>query len=241
LPQGKPNTSILYIAAMVCLLAVGLFMFSKSDFFSVGNIEIIGLNNVSEDEVLKLVGTAKGENLFLTDKTALAQKIKLHPLVDDVKVEKELPATLVFNIQERLPVALIHNKDGMVEVDSQGIILRFYEMWPTNDNPVITGVEVPETIGPGQKIVSPQLAKGLQIIGQASDELKGLMGEVHLAADGQAFLYLTSGTEVKFGYGEEYQGKIKLLDELLKSPEYKTVEKAIKYIDLTAGKPVLGR
>jgi cell division septal protein FtsQ len=46
--------------------------------------------------------------------------------------KKEKPATLVLIFRERLPVALIHNKDGMVEVDSQGIF-QVFEMWPTND------------------------------------------------------------------------------------------------------------
>ncbi len=239
--EKKPNTSLLYIAALICLLAIGLFMFSKSDFFSVKNVHTIGLNNVAEDEVLRLIGSIKGENLFLADTEALAQKIKLHPLVDSVKVEKELPATLVLKIQERVPVALIFNKDGMVEVDSQGIILRFHETWPKKDHPVLTGIEVPETIGPGQKLENPQLEKGLLLIGQTPENLVELIGEIHIAADGQVFVYLTSGIEVRIGHGDEFSTKLKLLKELIDSTEYQTVEKAIKYIDLTAGKPVLGR
>jgi cell division protein FtsQ len=152
---------------MVCLLAVGLFLFSKSDFFSVKEVHIIGLSNVTEDEVLRLLGPVKGENLFLTDTEALAQKIKLHPLVNQVEVDKELPASLIFKIQERLPVALIHNNDGMVEVDSQGTILRFYDTWPKNDNPVLTGIDCTGTIGPGQRLSSSQLERALLLIGQA--------------------------------------------------------------------------
>jgi len=241
LSESKPSTSLLYIAAMICLLAVGLFMFSKSDFFSVKEVHTVGLNSISEDEVLRLMGTVKGENLFLADTEALAQKIKLHPLVDQVEVKKKLPVTLVIQIQERVPVALILNKDGLVEVDSQGIILRFYETWPKKDHPILTGIEVPDTIGPGQQIEHPQLAKGLLLLGQAPEGLSALFGEVHMASDGQVFLYLTSGVEVKLGHGDQFTEKLKLLKELIGSTEYKSVENAIKYIDLTAGKPVLGR
>jgi cell division protein FtsQ len=156
-------------------------------------------------------------------------------------VEKELPATLVLKIQERLPVALILNDEGMVEVDSQGIILRFYDTWPKEDNPVLTGIEVPDTLGPGQRINNPQLDKGLLLIGQAPESLVPIMGEIHISADGQIFLYLTTGIEVKIGHDNENIAKLKLLKELLDSNEYKAVEKAINYIDLTAGKPVLGQ
>lgn len=239
--QTKPNTAFLYLAALICLLAVGLFMFSKSDFFAVSDVRTEGLDNITENEILKLLGTVKGENLFLTDTRALAQKIKLHPLVDQAMVKKELPSTLVLKIQERRPVALVLNEDGLVEVDSQGTILRFYDTWPYNDSPVLTGIRVPETLGPGQRLDNPLLKKCLLLIGQASEELTSLIGEVHITADGQIFLYLTTQIEVRIGYDDDYTGKLKLLQELLTSSEYKAVEKAIKYIDLTAGKPVLGR
>lgn len=239
--QTRPQASFLYIAALICLLAVGLFMFSKSDYFAVQEIRTEGLNNVAEDEVFRLLGTVKGENLFLTDTEVLARKIKLHPLVDEAVVKKELPATLVLKIKERLPVALILNDDGMAEVDSQGIILRFFDTWPQEDNPVLTGIEVPDTLGPGQKIDNSQLDKALLLRRQAPEDLVPLMGEIHISADGQVFLYLTTGIEVRIGHDNEYSNKLKLLKELLDSTEYKVVEKAIKYIDLTAGKPVLGQ
>jgi cell division protein FtsQ len=54
-------------------------------------------------------------------------------------------------------------------------------------------------------------------------------------------IYLTSGIEVKMGIGNDYALKLKLLKELLASTDFKVLEKAVKYIDLTAGKPVLGR
>ena len=241
LSQTKSNTSFIYIVALICLIAVAIFMFSKSDFFFVNNISTEGLNNVAEDEVAKLLGTVKGENIFLVDTGALAQKVKLHPLINDAVITKKYPGTLVIRIQERMPAALILNKDKMVEVDLQGVILRYYDTWPQKDSPVVTGIKVPETIGPGQKITSPGLEKCLRFIGQAPPDLIALFGEIHYGQDEQLFVYLTSGIEVKMGIGEDYDKKLKLLRELLASTEFKIMEKAIKYIDLTAGKPVLGR
>ena len=239
--QTKSNTSFLYIAALVCLLAVGLFMFTKSDFFMVQEVRIQGMDNVAEEEIVKLLGTVKGQNIFLTDNKALAERIKLHPLVDTAIVKKELPVTIVVNIQERVPVALILNEDGVVEVDKQGTILRFHETWPKTSNPVVTGVVVPDTIGPGQKVVNVQLEKVLLLLGQAPQSMIPLIGEVSINKDDQVFLFLNTGMEVRLGLSEEYAGKLNLLNELIYNEEYKSIEKSIKYIDLTAGKPVLGR
>jgi len=241
LPRGKANLSLVYIAALVCLVAVALFMFSKSDFFLVKDVKCEGLNIVAENEVLRLLGTVKGENIFLLDTRALAQKIKLHPLIEQAEVQKKYPASLLLKIQERVPAALILDGDRMVEIDQQGIILHFYyDTWPQKDCPVINGIKVPGTMGPGQKVDNPELAKALLLIGQASDEIKKIIGEIHLAEDKQVFLYLTTGKEVKLGHGEDYAAKLKILEELLSNIEYKTVEQAVKYIDLTADKPVLG-
>ncbi|AHF10563.1 MULTISPECIES: FtsQ-type POTRA domain-containing protein [Dehalobacter] len=239
--QTRSNTFWIYAAALICLIAVGFYMFSKSDFFNVKEVRTEGLSNVTANEVLQLLGTVKGENIFLTDSEALAMKVKLHPLIDQVQVKKELPATLVVKVQERVPVAMILTGDGVVVVDLHGVILKFYDSWPAEDNPVLTGIEVPETIGPGQKINNVNLNKALLLLGQAPAELLPLIGEVHSTTDGQISLYMTSGIEVKIGFDAEFTEKLKLLQELLNSEEYKTVEKAIKYIDLTAGKPVLGR
>lgn len=239
--QTKSNTSFLYIAALICLLAVGLFMFTKSDFFMVQEVKIQGLDNVAEEEIVKLLGTVKGQNLLLTDTKALAQRIKLHPLVDVAVVKKKLPVTLEINIQERVPVALILSDNGVVEVDKQGTILRFHETWPKTSSPVVTGVVIPDTIGPGQKIVSKRLEKVLLLLGQAPHNMIPLIGEVNINIEEQVFLFLTTGMEVRLGYNEEYAGKLNLLNELILNEEYKSIEKSIKYIDLTAGKPVLGR
>lgn len=239
--QIKSNTSFLYIAALICLLAVGLFMFTKSDFFMVQEVRIQGLDNVAQEEIVKLLGTVKGQNLFLTDTKSLAQRIKLHPLVEVAIVKKQLPVTIVVDIQERVPVALILNEDGVVEVDKQGTILRFHETWPKTSSPVVTGVVVPDTIGPGQKVVNDQLEKVLLLLGQAPLSMIPLIGEVSINKEEQVFLFLNTGMEVRLGHSEEYAGKLNLLNELIYNEEYKSIEKSIKYIDLTAGKPVLGR
>lgn len=241
MPQTKKNSTFLYVVALICLLAVALFMFSKSNFFLVKNIGTEGLDQIAEDEVLRLLGTVKGENILLIDPEVLIQRVKLHPLVDQVSVKKKYPGTIILNIQERQPRALLLDGDRMVEVDSQAVVLRFHETWPLKDSPVITGINIPEIIGPGQKISDPGLEKGLLLIGQASEKLTKLLGEVHISSQEGVFIYLTNGVMVKMGHGEEYGKKLELLEKLLENEDFKKVEGAINYIDLTAGKPVLGR
>ena len=114
-------------------------------------------------------------------------------MIDSADVAKELPSTLVFKIQERLPVALILAKDGLVEVDRQGTLLRFHDTWPEKDCPILTGVEVPETLGPGQKLSNASLTKALNFWSKLRLTLLSIFGEVNIAEDGQVYIYLTTG------------------------------------------------
>ncbi|MFA6808270.1 MAG: cell division protein FtsQ/DivIB, partial [Eubacteriales bacterium] len=182
-----------------------------------------------------------GQNIFFIDYNLLESKIVLNPYVEKVQFEKSLPNTLTILVEERAPAALILVSGGVLEVDYNGIILKYYESWPKANCPVITGIEVSENVGPGQKIDDADLANLLKLIGQADKELLPLVSEVHLNAIGQVYLYLSSGVEVRLGYGKDFTEKLSLLNELCKTKEYQSVESAVKYIDLTSGKPVLGR
>jgi len=187
-----------------------------------------------------LLGAVQGENLFLVDTSALGHKVTLHPLVERAAFERRLPHTLVLKIVERRPVALILDRDQVIEVDKTGTILRYQEAWPDLDCPIITGIAIPDTSGPGQVLQDPGLHRALTCLAAAPAELLPQIDEVHVAELGFTTLYLKSSIEVRLGFNENYAGNLKLLNELIKSDEYVKVASSVRYIDLTSGKPVLG-
>lgn len=68
-----------------------------------------------------------------------------------------------------------------------------------------------------------------------------MIGEVFVNPIQQITIYLTSGVEVRLGQAQDWKDKLDVLNQLLKDNGYKSVEKGIRYIDLTAAKPVIGR
>lgn len=236
----KRGTALIYITILVCLVVVGGVFFLRSAFFAVQNIQINGLSRIANEEIIKLIGSVKGENILAIDTLDLASKIKLHPFVEQAVVERKLPNTLVVGIKERQAAALIMAGEKVVEVDLTGIVLKYYEGWPPKDSPVLTGISIPESTGPGQKISSPEIDVLMQLLRQVPVELQPKISEISYKPSKQINIYLMNGIEVRLGYAENYAGKIKLLNELLNSADFKAVEKSIRYIDLTAGKPVLG-
>jgi len=237
----KMNTSFFYIAVLTILLSLGLALFLRSSAFAIQKVTVQGLSLISENEILKLSDGIQGQNLLLFDRKALEYKISLHPLLQSVQFQRKLPQTLVIQVKERTPAALVIVPKGVLEVDAEGTFLRRLESWPKKDYPVISGIELPDTAGPGQNLSNPLLTAALRMLGQAPPELVGQIGEVHVNAVEQITLFLTSGVEVRLGQANDWIDKLKALYQLLGDVGYTSIQQGVRYIDFTAAKPVIGR
>jgi len=238
---NKTNTSLVYFTLLVILLAIAVVLFLRSDAFSIETVSIIGTERIDVGEIEQLASGIKGQNLLLFDRDELRQKIKLHPFVKDVDFKRSYPHTLVIDVEERNPIALVVAGNGVVEVDEAGTFLRRFETWPASDLPVISGVVIPDTAGPGQPIDDPLLRKCLMLIQEAPPALLPIIGEIHINAIEQVSLMLTGGVEVRLGDAETWADKLKALVQLLADEGYKQIEHEVRYIDFTAAKPVIGR
>lgn len=237
----KMNTSFLYVAVLTILLSIGLTLFLRSSAFAIQNVTVQGLKLIPENEILKLANGVQGQNLLLFNQTELSYKISLHPLVQSVQFQRKLPHTLVIKVSERTPVALVVVSKGVVEVDAQGTFLRRLESWPNTDHPVITGINLPDTAGPGQNLSNPSLTAALRLLGQAPPGLLAQIGELHVDPSQQMTLFLTSGVEVILGQADDWKDKLNALFQLISDKDYKSFQQGVRYIDFTAAKPVIGR
>lgn len=237
----KMNTSFLYVAVLTILLSLGVVQFLRSSAFAIQNVVVQGLSVISEKDILKLSAGIQGENLLLFDQKVLSHKLYLHPLVENVHFQRKLPNTLIMQMTERTPIALIVVPKGVLEVDIHGTFLRRLESWPKKDYPVISGITLSDTVGPGQNLADPLLTAALRLLGQASPELLTWIGEVHVNEIQQMTLFLSSGVEVRLGQANEWSDKLKALYQLISDEGYTSIEQGVRYIDFTAAKPVIGR
>lgn len=237
----KMNTSFLYVAVLTILLSLGLTLFLRSSAFGVQHVTVQGLKLIPESEILKLANGVQGQNLLLFDQEGLSYKVSLHPLVQSVQFQRKLPHTLVIQVTERTPIALVVVPKGVVEVDAQGTFLRRLESWPKTDQPVITGINLADTVGPGQNLGNPSLTATLNLLVQAPPGLRAQIGELHVDSSQQMTLFLTSGVEVRLGQANDWKDKLDALLQLINDKGYISFQQGVRYIDFTAAKPVIGR
>ncbi len=128
-------------------LVLGVLVFLNSDFFQVKDFEVVGMGNIDpqtivpEDEVL-------GHNIFHIDKDFLVDYAKKDPTIREVSIGRKLPATLVYYLEPREPLAWIQTGNKFFLVDEEGYSIKETEEIEELDLPLIKmdGVESEEEV-----------------------------------------------------------------------------------------------
>ncbi|HKO16691.1 MAG TPA: FtsQ-type POTRA domain-containing protein [Gemmatimonadaceae bacterium] len=91
-------------------------------FFRVRKVEIIGTHYVAVNDILERLHVDTTASVW--DPTGpLARRVAAHPQVREVHVHRKLPGTLVVEISENLPVALVPTAQGFRAYDARGVAL----------------------------------------------------------------------------------------------------------------------
>ena len=115
------------LSALV-IAVVGWFVAPKVlrrvDFFRVRRVELVGVENLGQETILRGLGLPRHANLF-DDIGPIERHAKAIPGVQEAKVSRRPPGTLVVEITEVAPVALVPGRDGLTAMDASGRLLPF--------------------------------------------------------------------------------------------------------------------
>lgn len=159
----------------------GLAALRHLDFFRVRRVEIDGARYVSPDEIVSRLRIDTTQSLF-DDVGPLEKRVRQHPSVRDVRIERKLPGTLLVKITENLPVAFVQAASGLVVVDAAGRSLPV--------NPATADVDLP--------VLAVRDTLALRVLGQVREQAPALfarIGEVRRVPQGASFYLLFRLTE----------------------------------------------
>jgi cell division protein FtsQ len=106
-------------------------------FFRVRKVEILGARYTPAAEVLARLHVDTMRSVW-DPLGPLVQRVQAHPQLERVVVTRKLPGTLVVELTERRPVALIPTPDGLRAVDERGRVLPLDPSRTPVDAPVVT-------------------------------------------------------------------------------------------------------
>lgn len=133
LTQGIGALAVLAAAALVWLGAPRLCR--HLEFFRVRRIEFVGMKHLEPDRALAALALASGASVF-DDLGALERRLLAVRGVRGAAVSRRLPGTLVVELDEWAPVALVPGSEGLAMMDQTGRLLPFDAAVSAPDLPV---------------------------------------------------------------------------------------------------------
>jgi cell division septal protein FtsQ len=187
LQKGFLVLSLLLI--LLSLLGAGLFgaqrllnsLFFTNPDYAIHSVEVTTDGDLARDAVLRAAQIEDGSNIFAINLSAVEDRLRALPQVEEVDVQRLLPDKLVIVIQERRPIAWIasadanktgFNYDGAFLLDRRGIVLQPKGSAPEYMTlPVIIGVDL-RNVTVGQPIDNDPVKAALELIRECPEMLQ---------------------------------------------------------------------
>jgi len=132
----------LSLLGIVLLLVVGSpfwgpLVMQRMAYFHVRRIEIVGAYYVAPSDILKRLHVDTLESVW-TPIEPLEARVRGHAEVERVVISRKLPGTLVVEVTERVPVALVPASNGFRVYDHRGAALPIDPARVNIDAPVLS-------------------------------------------------------------------------------------------------------
>lgn len=169
---------------LILLLIGGGIGFLLSSFFNIKEIEIVGNNKLTRDEAISLSQIEIEENTFKLSKNKIEKNIKQNAYVESVKIKRNLPSTILIEVEERVPTYMITFANAYAYINNQGYFVEISK--EKLELPIITGYATKEEdIQLGERLCTEDLQKLddiLQIMKAAeSNEIANIVTKINIS------------------------------------------------------------
>jgi cell division septal protein FtsQ len=215
LQKGFLVLSLLLI--LLSLLGAGLFgaqrllnsLFFTNPDYAIHSIEVTTDGDLERDAVVQAAQIANGTNIFSVNLSAVEDRLRALPQIEEVDVQRLLPDKVVIVIQERRPIAWIasadanktgFNYDSALLVDRRGIALQPKGSAPEYMSlPVIIGVDI-RKVTVGQPTEDDAVKSALELIRDCPEVLQSRFQIATIDVAKEYCLLVTDkqGTHIKF-------------------------------------------
>ncbi|MFN3505380.1 MAG: cell division protein FtsQ/DivIB [Caldimicrobium sp.] len=116
---------IYFLIAFFLLVSLGftVFILYFTDLFLLKEIKVYQNARIPREEIIKLTGLKGGERLFRINLRSLQERLKAHPLIEEVIITRRLPYLLEIRVKEREGLAILVKDNRGFLVDKRGAII----------------------------------------------------------------------------------------------------------------------
>ena len=140
--KRKIQKAFLSIVLAIAVLCVGVVLVF-SLFFKINTVTVTGEAVYSQKQIVEKSGIIVGENLFRIDEEKVSQLLsKELPYIKNATIKRELPDTIIIEVEATKGVACIENNKSYIILDDTGKVLDKAQAKLKEPLPIIKNVTV---------------------------------------------------------------------------------------------------
>lgn len=197
--------------------------------WQIREIQVVGTQILSPEEIKTLAAIPLNENLFLANFERTKNNLQKIIAIKKLRISRIPPATIRLNIEERRPLAVVVFKDESAIIDEEGYILNSNRNLTLN---IVSLVDLPVVFGLEKDIISEN--RGIEIISGIILELTKFYEPKKLQIEYKNFedisFLLDDLLRVRVGKGEDISKKMFVFKRLLLEIQGKLDK--VEYVDV---------
>ena len=167
-------------------------------FFPIESIEVNEVQKVSRDEVLAILNLDGARGLLSTDPAKVKQSLESHPWIQQADVRRVFPDTLVVEIKEREPVAVLRAGRRELLLGQDGAVIAEAGAGAFEGFPILTGIDYAQMISRNAE-TTERVLSGIALA-SLLNEVGANRTEIDLHTPGDMVAYY-DGLRIRFGEG----------------------------------------
>ena len=121
--KSKIGPVIKCVALIIIIIGV-IILALFSPLFNIKEIKVEGNEKVSQNEIISLSKIELQENMFKINKQKVKEQVKENAYINTIKVIRNIPSTIILQVEERKEAYLIEYAESYIYIDKQGYILE---------------------------------------------------------------------------------------------------------------------
>ena len=221
MPFVKILAGLSALASLSACFVFGYGFVIRTESLRIKDVRVEGASILSRKAIIQRAGISASDNILAVNLSVARRRLQAEPWIGEVRISRVLPSTIVINVREHTPVAVMDLGGGLL-INSRRQIFKRLESTDPVSLPLISGVGLNDLDAIGRS-VSPVLNDALDVIETVSLIKRAMPGmtinKVLADRDTGLTLYAFDDIdEVRLGFDDEndnYLGKFRRLNYML--------------------------
>lgn len=215
----RRGTVCMIIAVFIASAFFGAKLLARQ--FRLQEIIVTGNYHLDAEDIVKSLHIGKGDPILNVHSRNIDHELNQNPWIKNVSVKKQLPGTLLIDIEEAVPKALLRVAKKMYLIDRDGAILEEIKADGMLFLPVINGISTKNRKGISEAMKLVDVLNRKHVFADRES--------VEIGIEPYGLTMNIDGEFIKVGYGR-YAEKFERWTAL--EPEIRRRGEPIKYVDL---------